>query len=330
MRMRTVSIVGAAGYTGQETLDRVLGHPGLELVAVGSDSLAGQAADALDPRLGGTGVPDFVPNAEALTHETDVTVLCLSHAAAATIEELPSGFVVDLSGAHRLRDAAAYAAWYGFEHPHPERLGDWVYGLPELVGETGRLIANPGCYATATLLALGPIAGAVDPGSVVVDGLSGMTGAGRTPKDASHAGFVLENVSPYRVGAHQHVPEIAQLLGFPVSFTPHLLPVRRGLLATCNVHATTGADLRAVLEDAYAGSAVVSVLPEGVLPELARVRGTDRAEIAVFPDRFTNRTVVICAVDNLGKGAAGQAIQNVNRALGIDDASGLRLAGVMV
>ncbi len=327
--MKTVSIVGAAGYTGQETLDRVLGHPGLELAAVGSDSLAGQPASALDPRLTGAVMPDFVPNAEALAHETDVTILCLSHSGSATIEEIPSGVVVDLSGAHRLRDAAGYSAWYGFEHPHPERLGDWVYGLPELVAETGRLIANPGCYATATLLALAPIAGAIDPESAVVDGLSGMTGAGRTPKDASHAGSVLENVSPYRVGAHQHVPEIAQLLGFPVSFTPHLLPVRRGLIATCNVR-STGADLRALLEATYAESGVVSVLPEGVAPELARVRGTDRAEIGVFPDRFTDRTIVICAEDNLGKGAAGQAIQNINRVLGFEDTAGLRLSGVLV
>ena len=327
--MKTVSIVGAAGYTGQETLDRVLGHPGLELAAAGSDSLAGQPASALDPRLEGTAVPDFVSNAGALAHETDVTILCLSHGGSAMIEEIPTGVVVDLSGAHRLRDATGYSAWYGFEHPHPERLGDWVYGLPEIVAETGRLIANPGCYATATLLALAPIAGAIDPDSVVVDGLSGMTGAGRTPKDSSHAGFVLENVSPYRVGAHQHVPEIAQLLGFPVSFTPHLLPVRRGLLATCNVR-STGADLRSLLVEAYAASGVVSVLPEGVAPELARVRGTDSAEIGVFADSFTGRTIVICAEDNLGKGAAGQAIQNINRALGLADTLGLRLRGVMV
>jgi N-acetyl-gamma-glutamyl-phosphate reductase len=327
--MKTVSIVGAAGYTGQESLDRVLGHPGLELAAAGSDSLAGRPASALDPRLEGIGMPDFVSNAEALAHETDVTILCLSHGGSAMIEEIPTGVVVDLSGAHRLRDATGYSAWYGFEHPHPERLGAWVYGLPELVADTGRLIANPGCYATATLLALAPLAGAIDPDSVVVDGLSGMTGAGRTPKDASHAGFVLENVSPYRVGAHQHVPEIAQLLGFPVSFTPHLLPVRRGLLATCNVR-STGADLRSLLVEAYAGSEVVSVLSDGVAPELARVRGTDRAEIGVFRDRFTDRTVVICAEDNLGKGAAGQAIQNVNRALGFADTAGLRLHGVLV
>jgi N-acetyl-gamma-glutamyl-phosphate reductase len=327
--MARVSIVGAAGYTGQETLDRVLGHPHLDLVAIGSDSLAGQAAEALDPRLAHAAVPAFVGNAAALAHEADVTIVCLSHEAAAEMEVPDGRVVVDLSGAHRLRNASLYASWYGFTHPHPEGLGDWVYGLPELVPETGRLIANPGCYATATLLALAPLRDAIEPGSVVVDGLSGMTGAGRTLKSSSHAGSVLENVSPYRVGAHQHVPEIAQLLGFPVSFTPHLLPVRRGLIATCNVR-STGPDLRALLEGAYADSSVVTVLPDGIAPELSRVQHTDRAEIGVFADGFTDRTVVICAEDNLGKGAAGQAIQNVNRALGLDDTVGLRLAGVPV
>ena len=141
-----------------------------------------------------------------------------------------------------------------------------------------------------------------------------MTGAGRTLKDASHAGAVLENVSPYRVGAHQHVPEIAQLLGFPVSFTPHLLPVRRGLLATCNVR-STGADLRALSRRRTPHRRRLRAAG-GRAPEIARVRDTDRVEIGVFPDRFTDRTVVICAEDNLGKGAAGQAIQNVNRAPG--------------
>jgi N-acetyl-gamma-glutamyl-phosphate reductase len=327
--MATVSIVGAAGYTGQETLDRVLGHPYLQVAAVGSDSLAGSGPAALDPRLAAAEMPPFVSNAEALATPADVTILCLSHEAAAEIEAPAVGVVVDLSGAHRLRDASWYEAWYGFAHPRPEGLDGWVYGLPELVEETGRLIANPGCYATATLLALAPIRDAVDRESVVVDGLSGMTGAGRSLKAASHAGSVLENVTPYRVGAHQHVPEITQLLGFPVSLTPHLLPLRRGLIATCNVR-STGADLRALLVEAYAGSPVVTVLPEGVSPELARVQHTDRAEIGVFADRFTGRTMVICAEDNLGKGAAGQAIQNVNRALGLPATAGLRLGGVLV
>ena len=332
MQMPYVSIVGAAGYTGQETLDRVLRHPEFELYAVGSDSLAGSDATALDPRLnrnGGKRVPRLITNAAALACEADVTFLCLPHEDAAAFEPPSRGVVVDLSGAHRLTDPAAYDAWYGFTHPKPHGLADWMYGLPELAPPAGRLVANPGCYATATLLALGPIAASVEPGSVVVDAMSGMTGAGRSLKPSTHAGFVLENVSPYRVGAHQHVPEIAQVLGFPVSFTPHLLPVRRGLLATCNVR-STGADLRQLLEDHYASSPVVTVLPEGVAPELARVQHTDGAEIGVFEDRHTDRTIVICALDNLGKGAAGQAIQNVNLLFGLAETAGLRLAGVLV
>jgi N-acetyl-gamma-glutamyl-phosphate reductase len=140
---------------------------------------------------------------------------------------------------------------------------------------------------------------------------------------------VLENVSPYRVGRHQHVPEITQVLGFPVCFVPHLLPVRRGLIATCYVHAGD-TDVREFLEDAYADSYLVTVLPEGVDPELARVQGTDAAELAVYDDRATGRTVVICALDNLGKGAAGQAVQNANLVFGYPETAGLRLSGVLV
>jgi N-acetyl-gamma-glutamyl-phosphate reductase len=237
--------------------------------------------------------------------------------------------VVDLSGAHRLQDPTAYEKWYGFTHARPDELAGWSYGLPELSPPEGRLVANPGCYATAVLLALGPLAAAIDPTCVVVDAMSGMTGAGRSPRPSTHAGFVLENVSPYKVGSHQHVAEIAQLLGFPVSFTPHLLPLRRGLLATCNVR-STGADLRALLEESYASSPVVTVLPEGVAPELSRVQATDGAEVGIFADRYTDRTIVICALDNLGKGAAGQAIQNVNALFGLSATAGLRLSGVLV
>jgi N-acetyl-gamma-glutamyl-phosphate reductase len=332
MRMPYVSVVGSAGYTGQETLDRVLRHPDLELYAVGSDSLAGQDATALDPRLnrnGGKRVPRLITNAAALACEADVTFLCLSHEEAAGLEPPARGIVVDLSGAHRLQAPTQYEEWYGFTHPRPEELGSWSYGLPELTPPEGRLIANPGCYATAVLLALAPIADAIERESVVVDAMSGMTGAGRSPKASTHAGFVLDNVSPYKVGTHQHVAEIAQLLGFPVSFTPHLLPVRRGLLATCNVR-STGADLRALLEERYASSPVVTVLRDGVAPELARVQHTDGAEIGVFSDRHTDRTMVICAIDNLGKGAAGQAVQNVNALFGLAETAGLRLSGVLV
>ena len=326
--MPTAAILGASGYSGQETLDRVLRHPELEVAALGSDSLAGEPASALDVRLNGS-LPRFVPNEQALAASADVLFLCLGHERAAALEPPEETVVVDLSGAHRLRDAALYPAWYGFEHPRPAALADWSYTVPELGAPAGRLVANPGCYATAALLALAPLAGALDPASVVVDAKSGVSGAGRELKASSHAGFVLENVSPYRVGRHQHAPEIAQALGFPVCFVPHLLPVRRGLLATCYAQ-PLGGDLRGLLEDAYAGSDVVRVLPEGVAPELGRVQHTDAAEIGLFEDAATGRAVIVCALDNLGKGAAGQALQNANLALGLDETAGLRLTGVLV
>jgi N-acetyl-gamma-glutamyl-phosphate reductase len=330
--MATVAIVGASGYAGQETLDRVLAHPGLELYALGSDSLAGRAGGDLDPRLARNGwsrMPRFITNDAALSSGADVTLLCLSHAEAAEIEAPGRGVVVDLSGAHRFADADAYASWYGFEHPRPDGLAAWSYGLPELRAPSGRLVANPGCYATAVLLALGPIADEIEPVGVVVDAKSGMTGAGRSLQPSSHAGVVLENVSPYRVGTHRHAPEIAAQLGFAVTFVPHLLPVRRGLLATCVVR-SRGSDLRARLEEHYVESHIVDVLPEGVVPELARVQQTDGAEIGVFEDRLTGDAIVICALDNLGKGAAGQAIQNVNHLYGFEETLGLRLSGVLV
>jgi N-acetyl-gamma-glutamyl-phosphate reductase len=318
--MATAAILGTNGYAGQETLDRLLAHAGLELVALGSDSLAGEPASALDVRLNGS-LPPFVSNAEALAAGADVTFWCLGHEQAAALAPPADGVVVDLSGAHRLGDAALYPVWYGFEHPGG--LEGWSYALPELWPPAGPLIANPGCYATAALLALAPLADTIDREHVVVDAKSGVSGAGREPKPPSHAGAVLENVSPYRVGTHQHAPEIARALGFPVTFVPHLVPLRRGLVATCYVR---GEGLRELLEEAYAGSPVVRVLPEGVVPDLARLQGTDAVELAVFEQAG----VVVCALDNLGKGAAGQAVQNANLALGLDETAGLRLAGLLV
>jgi N-acetyl-gamma-glutamyl-phosphate reductase len=317
--MASAAILGTAGYTGQETLDRVLAHPQLELVALGSDSLAGEPASALDPRLNGSLKP-FVSNAEAAASGADVLFLGLESAQAAAFEPPADTVVVDLSGVHRLGDPAQADAWYGLTP------GAWSYGLPELYPAEGALIANPGCYATAALLALGPLAGSIE--VAYVDGKSGVSGAGRTPKASSHAGFVLENVSPYAVGSHRHAPEIAQQLGQAVAFVPHLLPVRRGLIATCFVQ--TDADARALLTETYADSRIVRVLPDGVAPELARVQNTDSAELGVFTDAATGATIVICALDNLGKGAAGQAIQNGNLALGLAETAGLRLTGVPV
>jgi N-acetyl-gamma-glutamyl-phosphate reductase len=170
--MISVAVLGASGYSGQETLDRLLAHPELELVALGSDSLAGAPAAALDPRLARHDLPAFVTNDEAQAAGADLVFCCLGHDRAAALDPGPGAVVVDLSGAHRLADGALYAEWYGFEHPRPDGLGSWSYGLPELAPADGGLIANPGCYATAVLLALLPLVGAIDPVGVVVDAKS--------------------------------------------------------------------------------------------------------------------------------------------------------------
>jgi N-acetyl-gamma-glutamyl-phosphate reductase len=310
--MVTTAVLGAAGFSGQETLDRVLAHPELALVALGSDSLAGQSAGALDPRLSRNGhgaLPSFVPNEEALAAGAELVFCCLDNEAAAGLDPPADAVVVDLSGAHRIG------------------ADGWCYALPELAPPTVRLIANPGCYATAALLALAPIAGIVDRSvGVVVDGKSGISGAGRTLKASSHAAAVLDNVTPYAVGAHRHAPEIAQLIGFSVTFVPHVVPLRRGLVCTCYMGTTE--DPRPLIEAAYAKSPVVEVVD--AVPDLARLQGTDAAEVAAFRDGLTGRWIVICAIDNLGKGAAGQAVQNANLALGLDETAGLRLSGVLV
>src|SRR5438045_8768755 len=193
--MPTAAILGVSGYSGQETLDRVLRHPGLEVAAVAFDSLAGETASALDVRLNGW-LPRFVPHESSLAAGADVVFLCLGNARAAAVEPPAGAVVVDLSGVHRLVDPVSARDWYA------DAPGAWSYGLPELYAPEGNLIANPGCYATAALLALGPLAGALDPATVVVDAKSGVSGDGRELKATSHAGFVLENLSPYPVGAH--------------------------------------------------------------------------------------------------------------------------------
>jgi len=326
-RMISTAIIGAAGYTGQETLDRVLFHPELELIALGSDTFAGKPANVLDPRLAGSAIAELelVTNEQALASGADLIFLCMENARAAAVEPPKNAVVVDLSGAHRLKDASAYERWYGFVHPKPEALEDWCFALPELAPPTGKLIASPGCYVTATLLSLAPLKDDLDPATVVVDGKSGTTGAGRSPSPALHAGAVLETVVPYKVGVHQHVPEMAQFLGFTPTFVPHLLPIRRGIVTTSYLRGIDAAVARTKLESAYTSASLVSVLPEGAVPNLRRMQETDCVELNVFADTATNATIIVCALDNLGKGAAGQAVQNANLALGLEETAGLRI-----
>jgi N-acetyl-gamma-glutamyl-phosphate reductase len=330
--MAYTTIVGAGGYVGQETLDRVLAHPELELFAVGSDSLAGREATALDPRLnrnGGKRVPNFIPNADALAAGADLIFLCLGHEEAAALPVPRRGVVVDLSGGHRLRDAGAYAEWYGFTHPRPEELSDWSYGLPELSPPHGRLIANPGCYATAVVLALAPLVEAIDPESVVVDAKSGVSGAGREANQTTHFVSADENVKPYGVAGHRHSPEIDQelaALGAPVAatFTPHLLPLDQGELVSCYVtpsrQLTTG-ELAELYAAAYAGEQFVEVAERP--PGVRDVRDTNICRLSVHADERTGKLLAFGAIDNLWKGAASQAVQNLNLMFGRPEGEGI-------
>jgi N-acetyl-gamma-glutamyl-phosphate reductase len=319
----TVAILGASGYSGQETLDRVLRHPELEVVALGSDSLAGEPAAALDFRLNGS-LPSFVANDEALGAGADVVFACLSHDRAAVLDPPAGTIVVDLSGAHRLQDAALYPSWYGFEHPHASALGEWSYAVPELFPPSGSLIANPGCYATAAILALAPLKDAIDPASVIVDAKSGVSGAGKTPSERTHFSEVHGSMAAYGVFNHRHGAEIEQGAGRTVTFTPHLLPIDRGILATIYVRVkpgTTEEALGDVLEQAYTGATFVRLVGAS-LPEIKHVAHTNFCDIGWRVDA-SGRAILVSVIDNLLKGASGQAVQNMNVMLGLDERTAL-------
>ena len=336
--MLTAAIIGASGYAGQETLDRVLRHPALDLVALGSDSLAGRGASALDVRLNGS-VPPFVTNDEAAAAGADVVFCCLGHEAAAELEPPADAIVVDLSGAHRLRDGGLYPDWYGFDHPRRQELGSWSYGLPELRPPAGRLVANPGCYATAAILSAAPVltAGLAEPDALRVDGKTGVSGAGRTAAESTSFGATEDSIRPYRFPAHQHTPEIergielATGLEVRALFVPHLVPAVRGVVTTSYLTAAPGAttdSLTECLRAAYEGRPFVRVLAPGEMVDAKRMRGTNMIELQAVADPCTGTAIVIGAVDNLVKGAAGQAIQNANLLHGIAEDTGLPTVAV--
>ncbi len=327
-RVKTrVGIVGASGYSGM-VLTRILcAHGDVELAFCTSDKWSG---DRVADRIGARTALTFEPNARAVAAAADVELVFLATSAEVSLGLAPplhaSGKkVIDLSGAFRLRDAAAYPRWYGFTHEAPALLAGASYGLPELFGApTSALVANPGCYPTATLLALAPLlrAGLVEPTGLVVDAKSGVTGAGRQAKEAYSFCEVEDDFRAYKILSHQHTPEIAQALAVPsLTFTAHLLPVRRGILATCYARPRGSAEsLRACLEAAYEKAPFVRVVaPEAVT--LAGVVGTNECHVGVAADGDV--AVVVSAIDNLIKGAAGQAVQNMNLLLGLSESRGL-------
>jgi N-acetyl-gamma-glutamyl-phosphate reductase len=340
---RSVGVLGASGYAGAELLRLLARHPDLDLAWAAGDSTAGQPLVSRYPGLRAAyGELGFCSVDEGLEKGADVLFCALPHGRAAEIAPRALGaasLVVDLSADFRLRDPGAYPVWYGAEHPFPDELGRWPYGLPELHRDELRgasRIAVPGCYPTAALLALAPLvaAGLVATDGIVVDAKSGLSGAGRSLVDGNLFVQANENVSPYKVGTHRHTPEIEQELalaaGAPVTvtFTPHLVPASRGILATCygTLAPSAGdAELAACYAAAYREEPFVDLLEPGGWPATRAVATTNRVQVGAVADARGGRVVTAAAIDNLVKGAAGQAVQCANLALGLAETAGLDL-----
>jgi N-acetyl-gamma-glutamyl-phosphate reductase len=332
-----VGIDGASGYVGAELLRLCAGHPELDVVVAGAGSQAGQPVSSLYPSLAGAyrSLSFSELRAEDLDG-LDLVFLALPHGesqrlAPALVGQV--GLLVDLAADFRLRDPAAYPLWYGGEHEAPGLLGRFAYGLPELFGSelTGPLVAAPGCYPTAAALALAPLvrAGAVATTGIVVDAASGTSGAGRTPSPALHFATVDENFTAYGLLNHRHTPEIEQAIGAQVLFTPHLAPMTRGILATCYARptkSTSTGEILGILADGYADAAFVTVSEEP--PSTKATYGSNAAHLTARVDERTGWVLVLCALDNLGKGAAGQAVQCVNVINGWNETTGLSTVGV--
>ncbi|MEU8374807.1 N-acetyl-gamma-glutamyl-phosphate reductase [Micromonospora sp. NPDC048894] len=327
-----VAVAGASGYAGGELLRLIAGHPEFDLVTATAHRQAGAPVTAVHPQLVGLDLVFAATDAATLA-DADLVFLALPHGeSAALAAELPESVrVVDLGADHRLRDADAWSRYYGGPHA-----GAWTYGLPELPGQRAAIagatrVANTGCYAVAITLALAPLiaAGAVSPADVVVVAASGTSGAGRAAKTHLLGSEVMGDLSPYKVGAHQHVPEIKQATGATgLSLTPVLAPMPRGILATVTAVPTGDADPRGVLAEAYADAPFVHLLPEGAWPHTAATAGANSCHLQATVDVDSGRVIVVSAIDNLGKGAAGQAVQNANLMLGLPETTGLPLFGV--
>lgn len=339
-----IGLVGASGYGGTEFLRLAAGHPGIEVAVVAAASRAGERVRDVAPNLTDERVLEPVDPARLIG--LDVVVLATPHGPALELapDLVAAGTrVVDLSGAFRL-SAADFAEWYGEVHPAPELAADGAsaaaYGLTELnraAIDDAVLVANPGCYPTATLLALAPIAELVERGTVVVDAMSGTSGAGRSSSDHLSLSSAGGDVVAYGAPRHRHTIEIehglatlARSLG-PVGFTPHLVPMPRGLLATVSARLASGVgaeDVRSALVGRYADEPFIDVLAPGTFPHTKALAGSNGCRIGAVVDDRTGRVVVSSAIDNLGKGAAGQALQNVNRLLGLDETTGLTAIGI--
>jgi N-acetyl-gamma-glutamyl-phosphate reductase len=343
MHELSTAIVGASGYSGLELTRYVARHPRLRPVALLSDRWANEVAGDRLPLPGPAAALRYAELAKAPDVEAEVAFLATPAEVSLALAPrlLARGVrVVDLSGAFRLADPSAYPRWYGFEHSAPGLVQEARYGLPELARAQlagAGLVTNPGCYATATAMALAPLvrSGLVEADGIAVAAMSGVSGAGRKAAEEYSFCEIDEDLRAYRLARHQHVPEIEQTVARyagrcgAISFTPHLVPIRRGILATCTLRLAPGAaagELARAYDEAYGGERFVRVLPaeKVAVKDVAR---TNRVHLGVAVDARAGTAVAVSAIDNLVKGAAGQAIQALNAALGWDEALGLDLIG---
>ncbi len=339
-----IGVLGASGYTGAELLRLLLGHPRAEIALLTAERRANHEMRDVFPQFSPYPLPKLVAidDVDWVGAALDLVFCALPHATTqkvvkAVLAQVPAVKVVDLSADFRLSDIAAYARWYGHEHHAPELQAQAVYGLVEIYRREIRhahLVANPGCYTTCAQLPLVPLlkGKAIEPDPIIIDAKSGMTGAGRAAKEEMVFAEVSEGIHAYGVGYHRHMAELDQEFSraagreVTVTFTPHLVPMNRGILATIYVRGRRGrqaSDLHAILDKAYAKEPFVHVLPFGQTPQTRHVRGSNMTFIGVANDRLDGRAIIVSALDNLTKGASGQAVQNMNVMLGFPETLGL-------
>lgn len=334
-----IGVVGASGYTGSEIVRLLANHPNFGITLMTADRKAGQSLASVFPHLISQDLPTMIAVKDADFSKLDAVFCCLPHG---TTQDIISGLprdlkIVDLSADFRLRDIAEYEEWYGQPHRAAELQKEAVYGLTEILREeiqTARLVANPGCYPTSIQLPLVPLikANLIESRNIIIDAKSGVSGAGRAAKEANLYTEIAEGIHAYGVTRHRHVPEIEQGLSdvahskVTVSFTPHLMPMSRGMQSTIYVEMASGVtvdDLYNHLWSSYKDEEFVILLEKGVVPHTRNVRGSNYCYMNVFPDRIPGRAIIISVIDNLVKGASGQAIQNLNLMMGIPENTGL-------